>query len=69
MKITHDIGEFIQCKNQRLMIPWKLIDGKLFFNPGFGLWQHERLFDKFFPPVEYVKFNDKGQNQDKTKVI
>ena len=69
MNVTHSIAEYIKCKNQRLMVPWKIWDGKLYFNPGFGLWQHERLFDKFYPPVDYKRFNDKGSNIDKTKVI
>jgi hypothetical protein len=34
-----------------------------------GFWQHEQSFDRFFPKYEYVKFNGKGLNPDKTKIV
>jgi hypothetical protein len=34
-----------------------------------GFWQHEQSFDSFFPKYEYVRFNGKGLNPDKTKIV
>jgi hypothetical protein len=32
------------------------------------VWMHEESFDEFYPKYDYKKFNDKGDNPDKTKV-
>ncbi len=32
------------------------------------VWASEEIFDEFYPIYDYVKFNDKGTNPDKTKI-
>jgi hypothetical protein len=32
------------------------------------IWGSEEMFDLYYPSYEYVKFNDKGSNPDKTKI-
>jgi len=33
-----------------------------------GMWYDESVFDKILSLYEYVKFNNKGENPDKTKI-
>lgn len=69
MKITHSINEYIENNERRRNVRWRFYGGRWFFEMFPGFWQHEHSFDKFFPKYEYVRFNDKGSNPDKTKIV
>lgn len=68
MKTTNSIVEYIENNQRRRNIRWRIYGGRCFFELFPGCWQHEHLFDSFFPQYEYVRFNDKGSNPDKTKI-
>ena len=68
MKTTHNITEYIEKNQTRKNVRWCIRDGKWFFELFNGFWQHEQSFDRFFPKYEYIKFNEKGINPDKTKI-
>jgi hypothetical protein len=67
-KKTHSIEEYIKGNQLRKNARWKIADGQWLFEMQQGIWASEELFDEFYPSYEYVKFNDKGTNPDKTKI-
>ena len=67
-KITHSITEYIKGNQLRKNAKWLIRDGEWLFEMQDGIWGSQELFDEFYPVYEYVKFNDKGVNQDKTKI-
>jgi len=67
-KITNSITEYIKGNLERKNVRWLLKDGEWMFEMQQGIWASEELFDEFYPSYEYVKFNDKGTNPDKTKI-
>ena len=67
-KITNSITEYIKGNQLRKNARWKIADGQWLFEMQAGIWASEELFDEFYPSYEYVKFNDKGSNPDKTKI-
>lgn len=67
-KKTHSISEYIKGNLDRKNVRWLLKDGECMFEMQNGIWASEQLFDEFYPSYEYVKFNDKGSNPDKTKI-
>jgi hypothetical protein len=67
-KKTNSISEYIQGNQLRKNARWKIVDGMWLFEMQEGIWASQKLFDKFYPQYEYVKFNDKGSNPDKTKI-
>ena len=67
-KITNSITEYIKGNQLRKNARWKIADGQWLFEMQQGIWASEELFDEFYPSYEYVKFNDKGSNPDKTKI-
>lgn len=69
MIVTHSIAEYIEKNERRKNVCWRIHDGKWFFEMFPGFWQHEQSFDRFFPKYEYEKFNDKGLNPDKTRIV
>ena len=69
MKTTHSITEYIEKNERRKNVRWRIYDGKWFFEMFPGFWQHEQSFDRFFPKYEFERFNSKGLNSDKTKII
>lgn len=67
-KITHSISEYIKGNLERKNARWLFKNGELMFEMQPGVWASEEIFDEFYPSYEYVKFNDKGSNPDKTKI-
>jgi len=67
-KKTNSITEYIQGNLNRKNVRWRLKDGEWMFEMQNGIWASEELFDEFYPSYEYIKFNDKGSNPDKTKI-
>jgi len=67
-KKTHSISEYIKGNLDRKNVRWLLKDNEWMFEMQNGIWASEELFDEFYPSYEYVKFNDKGTNPDKTKI-
>ncbi len=67
-KKTNSITEYIQGNQLRKNARWKIADGQWLFEMQQGIWASEELFDEFYPSYEYVKFNDKGTNPDKSKI-
>jgi hypothetical protein len=67
-KKTNSISEYIQGNLERKNVRWLLKDNEWMFEMQNGIWASEELFDEFYPSYEYVKFNDKGTNPDKTKI-
>lgn len=68
MKTTNSISEYIEKNRSRKNVHWKVQNNVLFFELIPMVWMHQESFDEFYPKYEYKKFNDKGNNQDKTKV-
>jgi hypothetical protein len=67
MKTTHKISEYILLNQLRKNAQWKITaDKKMFMHNG--IWYDASVFDKILSLYEYVKFNDKGENPDKTKI-
>lgn len=69
MKTTHSITEYIEKNEIRKNVRWRIQGGKWFFEMFPGFWQHEQSFDRFFPKYEFERFNDKGLNPDKTRIV
>ena len=69
MITTNSIVEYIDKNQIRKNVRWRIQGGKWFFEMFPGFWQHEQSFDRFFPKYEFARFNDKGSNPDKTKII
>jgi hypothetical protein len=67
-KITNSITEYIQGNLDRKNVRWLLKDGQWMFEIQTKIWASEEMFDLYYPSYEYVKFNDKGSNPDKTKI-
>jgi hypothetical protein len=66
--ITHSIQEYIDKNQSRKQVAWKSIDSMMvFFHKG--NWVNQKYFDDIYPEYEYIKFNDKGDNPDKTRII
>ena len=68
MKTTNSITEYIKGKQLRKNAKWLIRDGEWLFEMQNGIWGSQELFDEFYPIYEYVKFNEKGVNLDKTKI-
>ena len=68
MVTTNNISTYIKANQLRKNARWKIADGKWLFEMQNGVWGSIELFDEFYPIYEYVKFNDKGVNPDKTKI-
>jgi len=67
-KKTHSISEYIQGNLERKNARWLFKNGELMFELQPDVWASEEIFDEFYPIYDYVKFNDKGSNPDKTKI-
>lgn len=67
MKITHKISEYISRNAARRNAFWRVTSGKVMFMHD-GIWYDEKDFDKILSLYQYERFNDKGENQDKTKI-
>jgi len=67
-KVTHSISEYIKGNLERKNARWLFKNGELMFEMQQGIWASEEIFDEFYPIYDYVKFNDKGSNPDKTKI-
>ena len=68
MKTTNNITEYINGNQSRKNARWRIANGVWMFEMHQGVWGSEELFDEFYPSYEYIKFNDKGFNPDKTKI-
>lgn len=68
MKTTNSITQYINGNQLRKNARWLIRDGEWLFEMQSGVWASQNLFDEFYPTYEYVKFNDKGTNPDKTKI-
>ena len=68
MITTNSITEYIKGNQLRKNAKWLIRDGEWLFEMQNGIWGSINLFDEFYPVYEYVKFNDKGVNPDKTKI-
>jgi hypothetical protein len=58
----------MQGNLDRKNVRWRLKDGEWMFEIHPKIWGSEEMFDLYYPSYEYVKFNDKGSNPDKTKI-
>ena len=67
-KKTHSIHEYINGNQARKNVRWLLKDGNWMFEIQTKIWSSEEMFDLYYPSYEFVKFNDKGSNPDKTKI-
>jgi hypothetical protein len=67
-KKTNSITEYIQGNLDRKNVRWRLKDGQWMFEIYPKIWGSEEMFELYYPSYEYVKFNDKGTNPDKTKI-
>ena len=67
-KTTYSISEYIKMNQLRKNARWKIEDGDWLFEMQNGVWGSIELFDEFYPIYEYIRFNDKGVNPDKTKI-
>ena len=67
MKTTHKISEYILRNAERKNAHWKIIgDSKMFMHEG--MWYDGKDFDKVLAMYDYIKFNPKGDNPDKTHI-
>ena len=67
MKQTYKISEYVNRNAERKNAHWKITgESKMFMHDG--MWYDASDFDKILSLYEYVKFNDKGDNQDKTRI-
>lgn len=67
MKTTNKISEYILRNADRKNAQWKITgESKMFMHEG--MWYDGKDFDKVLSIYEYIKFNDKGDNPDKTKI-
>lgn len=66
--ITHSIAEYISRNQER-----KLVRSRrkgIHFEYYIGRrWVDQKTFDQMFPEYEYRKFNNKGVNPDKKKIV
>jgi hypothetical protein len=67
-KVTNSISEYIQGNLNRKNVRWILKDSNWMFEIQTKIWASEEMFELYYPSYEYVKFNDKGSNPDKTKI-
>jgi len=67
-KKTNSIKEYIIGNQSRKNVRWLLKENKWLFEIQTKIWASEEMFDLYYPSYEYVKFNDKGSNPDKTKI-
>ena len=67
-KKTHSISEYIQGNLDRKNVRWRLKYGQWMFEIHPKIWGSEEMFELYYPSYEYIKFNDKGSNPDKTKI-
>lgn len=67
-KKTNSIKEYIIGNQSRKNVRWLLKENKWLFEIQTKIWASEEMFELYYPSYEYVKFNDKGSNPDKTKV-
>jgi len=67
-KKTNSIKEYIIGNQSRKNVRWLLKENKWLFEIQTKIWASEEMFDLYYPSYEYVKFNNKGSNPDKTKV-
>ena len=68
MKTTNNISTYINGNQLRKNARWKIANGEWLFEMQNGIWGSIELFDEFYPIYEYIRFNDKGVNPDKTKI-
>ena len=64
MLTVNTVKEYIDYKNARANVPTMIKDGALQFL-CFGKWVEKDIFDILYPVVEYVRPNEKGENQCK----
>ena len=67
-KTTYSISQYIKMNQLRKNARWKIANRKWLFEMQNGVWGSIELFDEFYPIYEYIRFNDKGVNPDKTKI-
>ena len=67
-KTTYSISEYIKKNQLRKNARWKIANREWLFEMQNGVWGSIELFDEFYPIYEYIRFNDKGINPDKTKI-
>ena len=67
-KTTYSISEYIKMNQLRKNARWKIANAEWLFEMQNGVWGSIELFDEFYPIYEYIRFNDKGVNPDKTKI-
>jgi len=67
-KKTNSIKEYIIGNQSRKNVRWLLKEGNWMFEIHPKVWGSEEMFDLYYPIYEYIKFNDKGSNPDKTKI-
>ena len=68
MVTTNNITTYINGNQSRKNARWKIANGEWLFEMQNGVWGSIELFDEFYPIYEYIRFNDKGVNPDKTKI-
>ena len=68
MITTNNISTYIKGNQLRKNARWKIADGEWLFEMQNGVWGSIEMFDEFYPIYEYIRFNDKGVNPDKTKI-
>jgi hypothetical protein len=70
MKIisTYSIDEYIEKNQKRSLVHWKIEDGVQSFMHN-DRWYNEKEFDMIYPAYEFRRFNEKGVNPDKRKVV
>jgi hypothetical protein len=67
MKQTNKISEYILRNAERKNAQWKITaESKMFMHDG--MWYDATDFDKVLAMYEYIKFNPKGDNPDKTRI-
>ena len=68
MVTTNNISTYINGNQLRKNARWKIANREWLFEMQNGIWGSQELFDEFYPIYEYIRFNDKGVNPDKTKI-
>lgn len=67
--VTHSIAEYVEKNRIRKNVRWKIADGQWSFEMVANVWCGAEMFDEIFPAYEYQRFNQKGSNPDKTKIV
>ena len=67
-KTTYSISQYIKMNQLRKNARWKIAKAEWLFEMQNGVWGSIELFDEFYHIYEYIRFNDKGVNPDKTKI-